>query len=86
MPTQREQNTLPCIDGATTPDDHKIFTIKLVWDGTTYLDFQFQPSNNAVQDQLEHCLRNLFRWSIRMLVWGQTYAGKKANSLCASCK
>lgn len=54
--------------------------IKLIieYDGSNYVGWQIQKSGKSIQEEIEKCLKKLFKKNIRLYVAGRTDAGVHA--------
>ncbi len=62
------------------------YLLKIEYDGTKFVGWQFQKNGKSIQDIIEKALRKIFRYKIRIIGAGRTDKGVHAYGQCANFK
>ena len=57
----------------------KNYLLKIEYDGTKYVGWQFQKNGKSIQDAIEIALYRMFKFKIRVIGAGRTDKGVHAN-------
>ena len=60
------------------------YLIKIEYDGTKFVGWQFQKNGISIQEKIEKTLKKIFKSKIKIIGAGRTDKGVHANGQCAN--
>ena len=60
------------------------YLIKIEYDGTKFVGWQFQKNGTSIQEKIEKALKRIFNYKIRIIGAGRTDKGVHALCQCAN--